>query len=236
MSKKIQALVLSGGYGKRLRPLTDTTPKGLMEVKDGFTILDKQLLAFKTAGIESVFLLTGHLGDKIEQRYKDNWQGVNVNYLKEDEPMGTLWAMKNALGKVNTDVVVSNGDIVSDINIKSFVQQAEDSEYLLTIFVTKMISPYGVLEIKDNKILSFLEKPVLEHFINAGIYYIKQEAFPYFSKDYPESEKGIETTVFATMAKEGLIGSYYEDVFWESVDGFKDLARVRKEFNDKSKN
>jgi len=233
MSKKIQALILSGGYGKRLRPLTDSTPKGLMEIKDGFTILDKQLLSFKTAGIENVFLLTGHLAEKIEQRYQDNWQGIHINYLKEDEPMGTLWAVKNALGKVDSDVIVSNGDIVSDINIKDFIQHAQDSEHLLTIFVTKMRSPYGILEIKDNKILSFVEKPILDHFINTGIYYVKKEAFPYFSESYPENEKGIETTVFKIMSKQGLVGSYYEDVFWESVDGFKDLARVRKEFKDK---
>lgn len=228
MTQEIKALILSGGYGKRLRPLTDTMPKGLMEIKDGFTILDKQLLAFKAANIKNVFLLTGHLGDKIGQRYQDNWQGLHINYFKEDEPMGTLWAVKNALEKIDSDVVVSNGDIVSDINIKDFIQHSQDSEQLLTIFVTKMRSPYGILEIKDNKVLSFLEKPILDHFINAGIYYVKQEAFPYFSKDYPESEKGLETTVFKAMSKQGFVGSYYEDVFWESVDGFKDLSRVQK--------
>jgi len=233
MSKKIQALILSGGYGKRLRPLTDNIPKGLMEIKDGFTILDKQLLDFKSVGVESVFLLTGHLGDKIEQRYKSNWQGLNIGYLREDEPMGTLWAVKNALEKIDGDVVVSNGDIVSKIDIKNFIQHSQDLKYLLTIFVTKMRSPYGILEIKNDKVLSFFEKPVLEHFINAGIYYIKREAFPYFFKDYPESEKGLETTVFKTMSEEGLVGSYYEDVFWESVDGFKDLSRVREEFGNK---
>lgn len=230
MTQNVQALILSGGYGKRLRPLTDSTPKGLMEIKDGFTILDKQLLDLKAARIENVFFLTGYLGEKIKQRYQDNWQGIHIHYFKEDEPMGTLWAVKNALGQIDSDVVVRNGDIVSEINLGNFIQHSKDSEHLLTIFITKMRSPYGILEVKDNKVLSFLEKPVLDHFINAGVYFIKKEAFPYFFRDYPASEKGVETTVFKTMSEQGLVGSYYEDVFWESVDGFKDLQRVREHY------
>lgn len=231
MSKEIQALILSGGYGSRLRPLTENIPKGLLELKGDFTILDKQLLHLEEAGVKDVFLTIGFLGDKIKQRYKDSWRGLRIHYCEEDEPMGTLWALKNGLKRINSDVVASNGDIVSEISLEKFIKFSQESDKPLTIFVTKMRSPYGILELEDSKVLSFLEKPVLNHFINAGMYYIKPSAFPYFFELYPESEKGVETTVFAAMAKKGLVGSYYEDVFWESVDGFKDLARVRKQYS-----
>lgn len=234
MSKEIKALILSGGYGRRLRPLTENSPKGLLEIRGDFTILDKQLLDFKRVGIENVFLLIGYLGHKIKQRYKNSWAGLCISYMEEDKPMGTLWALRNGLKNIETDVVAANGDIVSELNMENFIRRSQDSDKPLTIFVTKLRSPYGILEIKDNKVLSFREKPVLDHFINGGIYYIKKQAFPYFFDSYPAEEKGIETTVFSTMAEKGLVASYYEDVFWESVDGFKDLERVRKEFENKS--
>lgn len=223
---------MSGGYGRRLRPLTEDTPKGLLEIKGDFTILDKQLLGLKEAGIENVFLLIGFLGDKVKQRYKDSWGGLNIRYLEETEPMGTLWALRNGLKRVDSDVVASNGDIVSELNLGRFIKHSQGSDKPLTIFVTKLRSPYGILEIEDNKVLSFIEKPILNHFINAGIYYMKKQAFPYFFELYLKEEKSVEKTVFAAMAKKGLVGSYYEDVFWESVDGFKDLERVRKRFQN----
>lgn len=231
MTKAVQALVLAGGYGKRLRPFTETLPKGLLEIRGDFTILDKQLLDLKTAGIQDVFLLIGFLGEKIKARYQDNWKGLNIRYCEEDKPMGTLGALKNGLTMADSDVVASNGDIVCELNLGRFIKHSQGSDKLLTIFVTKLRSPYGILEIKDNTVLSFIEKPVLDHFINGGFYYIKKESFPYFFQPYSQSENAVERTVFVAMSKKGLVGSYYEDGFWESVDGFKDLERVRKKFD-----
>jgi len=70
--------ILCGGYGKRLKPLTDQVPKPLLEIKDDYTILDKQILQFKYAGIKKVVLLCGHLHEKIKERFGDNWQEVEI--------------------------------------------------------------------------------------------------------------------------------------------------------------
>lgn len=224
----IKGLILCGGFGKRLRPLTNNVPKPLIEIKKDFTILDKQLLDLKEAYIDEVFLLIGYLGDKIQERYGEKWRDINITYLTEDKPMGTLWAIQNALRRVEGDAVVRNGDIVSDFSIKNFVNSAGRTPHLLTLAVTKMRSPYGVLKLAGSHVAAFIEKPLLNLFINAGIYYIKKDSFPYFFENY--TEKDVEKTVFPKLTKQGNVGYYYENVFWESVDTVKDLERVREEF------
>lgn len=228
---KVTGVIFAGGYGKRLLPLTDKIPKPLLELKEGYTILDKQILDFKYANISVVYLLIGHLSEKIKAHFGAKWKGVSIKYLEEEQPMGTLWALNNALKRIRNDVVVRNGDVVSDLNIKNLIQAARRSDNLITIAVTKMQSPYGIIEFNDRKITSFKEKPILDLYINAGIYYIKKEAFPYFARKYEEKE--IEHTVFPVLVEERKVGSYHEDCFWRSVDGMKDLEAVRKEFENR---
>lgn len=234
VQNNLQALILCGGVGKRLRPLTDQLPKPLLEIRKGLTILDRQLLELKDAGLEEIFLLTGYLGEKIKERYKSNWQSLNIYYSEEEKPIGTLCAIKKALGRIKQDVLVRNGDIVSGFNLQEFIKKAQNSPYPATIAATKLRSPYGILKIEGERIVDFQEKPVLDFYINAGLYYFKKDSFPYFFASYPKEEKEIEKTVFPKLASEGKVGYYFEDCFWQSVDSFKDLERVRKEFEKRS--
>jgi NDP-sugar pyrophosphorylase family protein len=229
---KVTGVIFAGGYGKRLLPLTNETPKPLLDIKQGYTILDKQIFDFKHAGIGELYLLIGHLGEKIKERIGNEHFGVRIKYLQEVQPMGTLWALNNALKRIRNDVVVRNGDVVSDINIKSLMETARKSDSLITIAVTRMRSPYGIIEFNDRVVTSFKEKPPLDLFINAGIYYIKKKAFPHFAKEYDKKE--IEHTVFPELVEDRKVGSYLEEnVFWRSVDGLKDLEAVRREYENR---
>ena len=87
-------MILCGGFGKRLRPVTETVPKPLVEINDDYTILDKQIFDFKNAGIDEVYLLAGFLHEKIEERYGLEYNGVKLHYVIEDEPLGTLNAIR----------------------------------------------------------------------------------------------------------------------------------------------
>ncbi len=229
----VVGIILAGGYGKRLKPITDYVPKPLVEIKEGYTILDKQILDLKYAGVDEVYLLVGYLWEKIKERYGDMWNGVKVNYLVEDEPRGTLWALRNAFSKLEEDTVVRNGDVVADFNIREMLERARKNENaLLTIAVTRMRSPYGIIDFKDDLILSFREKPVLDYYINAGIYYIKKEAYEYFNREF--TDKAVERTVFPLLAEMRKAYIFREDnVFWQSVDSLKDLERVREEYKSR---
>jgi NDP-sugar pyrophosphorylase family protein len=197
--------------------------------------LDKQLLDLKYSGIKEVYLLVGYLHEKIEARYGNSFRNMKLHYLVEEEPMGTLWALNNAMQQIDCDIVVRNGDIVCDFNIKNLIYEARRNEDLLTIAITRMRSPYGIVEFSDKKITTFREKPMLNQYINAGIYYIKREAFPYFSREY--DKKDIEKTAFIALVEDRKASVYLEDnAYWRSIDSPKDLEEVQREYanrNDK---
>ena len=220
--------ILCGGYGKRLKPLTDQTPKPLLEIKKDYTILDKQLMQFKYAGVKKVVLLCGYLNEKIKDRFGNNWNGLEIEYLIEDKPEGTLYAINNLLKNFESDnYIIRNGDVVCDVNIKEMISAHKNK---MLMYITPLISPYGIAEISGNKIIGFKEKPKLEHYLNAGIYIISKDLEPILSK---HKEGDIEKLAFPEIAKSGQMNHYKEDVFWQSVDSTKDLEVVNKEYSNK---
>jgi NDP-sugar pyrophosphorylase family protein len=226
-------MILCGGLGKRLRPVTETVPKPLIEIKDDYTILDKQLFDFKNAGVDEVYLLTGFLHEKIKERYGDEYNGVKIHYVIEDEPLGTLNAIRLGMEAINGDkqCIIRNGDIVSDVNIKAMIEYGVKSSLPVIMFVTQMQSPYGIVEMNGDRLVSFKEKPILEdYYINGGIYFTKSKI------DFGEFKTGdIEKIYFPTIAKENNLGYFKENgIFWIAVDTYKELEAVKKEYENKT--
>lgn len=220
--------ILCGGFGKRLKPLTDHVPKPLLEIKNDYTILDRQLLQFKYAGVERVVLLCGHLHERIRERFRSFWNGVRVDYLVEDKPRGTLYAINNLLRNFESDdYIIRNGDIVCDVNIKEMVRNHRNK---MLMYITPLISPYGIVELSENKIIGFREKPRLDNYINAGIYVMSRDIKPIL---FEHEEGDIEKLAFPKISSLGLMNYYKEDVFWQSVDSIKDLETVKKEYENK---
>jgi len=225
-------MILCGGYGKRFYPLTQKVPKLLLEIKDGCTILDRQLFAYKSAGFEKVVLLSGHLSKRIEERYRSRYRELDIEYVVEKEPLGTLNAIRLGMEKIKEDVVVSNGDVVTDINLKRMVREFEASSYQASMFVVRMRSPYGVVVFGKRHIESFKEKPLLEHYINGGFYCLSKAVLPLLKKF---KIGDIEKTAFPRLAEMKKLAYYKEDVpFWASVDSMKDLDEVRKEYENRT--
>ncbi len=224
-------MILCGGAGKRLKPYTDSMPTPLIELKDNCTILDKQIFDFAAAGIEEVILLTGYKSDMIEARYGNEFKGVKISYHVEEKPIGTLNALKAGMDMCGAeDMVVRNGDVVADINLKRMMLKHTNGKYPVTMFVTKMRSPYGIVELGDDKVKSFREKPIIDYYINGGIYCINRDV------PFAQFEAGnLEQTLFPMMADIGKLGYFYEDgVYWATVDTVRDLEEVRKEYCNKT--
>lgn len=226
-------MILCGGFGKRLRPITETVPKPLVEIKDDYTILDKQLFDFINAGIKEVYLLAGFLHEKIEDRYGDEYKGIKIHYVIEDEPLGTLNAIRlgmQAINNPNKQCIIRNGDVVADINLEKMIKQGEQSDYSFLIFATQMRSPYGIVEFTGDRITSFREKPLLEEYINGGIYFSKGDI------DFGDFTIGdIEKTVFPMIANNNDMGYYKEDgLFWMAIDTNKELETIRKEYKNRT--
>jgi len=226
-------MILCGGLSKRMRPLTSKIPKVLLELKPGYTILDRQLFGYKSAGIDRVFLLTGHLSGKIRQKCGGEYKGLEIEYVTEKKRLGTLNAIRLGLREADEDVVVSNGDVAADINLRQMMQEYKKSRCSGSMFVTRMRSPFGILRLEGGRIKSFEEKPLLEHYINAGYYCLSRRVLPLLEKF---KTGNIERTAFPELAARGQLACYKEDrdPFWAAIDTAKDLEEVRKEYSNRT--
>jgi len=227
----VKAVILAGGFGKRLKPITDTIPKPLIEIC-GKPILVRQIEWLRSHGVRDVILCIGFLKEKIID-YLGNGKkfGAHIGYVVEDEPLGTGGAILNAehLLKGDKHFLVLNGDILTDLNPKPLTDGLDG--YVGTLALVPLRSPYGIVN-TDGKgvITSFTEKPILyTYWINAGIYCLTVDIFPYLKE-----KNNIETTAFPELAAKGLLKAiYYKDCFWRSIDVHKDIEEVERELSAK---
>ena len=222
------AAILAGGLGKRLRPFTEEVPKPMVMLYDR-PLLEWQMLWLRRHGISEFVLLVGYRKEKIIEYFGSGARlGVKITYVVEDEPLGTGGAVKNAehvLSKESVFLVV-NGDIVTNLNPLLLVEKLNtNNKYLGAIATIPLPSPYGILELEDDSVKGFLEKPIIkDYWINAGVYALRREALRYF----PESGD-LEKTAFPAMARDGVLGAVkYTNVFWKAVDTFKDLEEASR--------
>jgi NDP-sugar pyrophosphorylase family protein len=202
----------------------------LFPLKEGYTLLDKQIFEFKYAGVDSVAIVAAPASYGPVRDVVGKYEDIDITVVKEEQEAGSLGALRYARELFDTDLVVRNADIVSDINMKKFVSYAKGNSYPMTMFVTHLPSPYGVVRIQGDSITGFEEKPLLDAFINAGIYYVRRDlAFP---DTYKEGK--LEYTLFPELARDHKMGHYREDVFWRSLKTFRDIEAVHKEYELKT--
>jgi NDP-sugar pyrophosphorylase family protein len=179
----MQALILAGGKGTRLRPLTVYTPKPIVSFLNRPFLL-YQIEILQRAGIENITLSLSYQPDKIEQILGDGSDyGVNLRFITEPSPMGTGGAYKFAANDIRETTIVLNGDILTDLDISKIVEFHKAKKADATIVLTPVENPsaYGLVETdKENRVLRFLEKPKPEELneltvntINAGIYILE---------------------------------------------------------------
>ena len=221
------AMILAGGKGERLRPLTDSVPKPMVPLC-GTPILEHQVEWLKKGGVTDVVFLVGYLWESIENYFGDGADfGFNAHYSIEDSPLGRGGAIKKGYPLVPSAedmVVVLNGDIVTDEPLDAMLarhqeRKARDPSHLATLLVVPMISPYGLVDTDGtDEVTGFREKVELPHWINGGVYVFDRAIFAHFP-DLGDHE--VET--FPRLAQEGRIAALKTRQFWTSVDSFKDL-------------
>src|SRR5450432_543189 len=173
----MQALILAGGKGTRLRPLTVYTPKPIVPICNRPFLL-YQIDTLKRAGITDITLSLSYQPNKIEQLLGDGSEfGVNLRYTVEPQPMGTAGAYKFAEELIREPTVVFNGDILTDLDLKAAIREHTERQAVATIVLSPVSNPraYGLVETEsDGRIRRFLEKPKEEEItvntINAGTY------------------------------------------------------------------
>jgi len=203
----MQALILAGGKGTRLRPLTVYTPKPIVPICNRPFLL-YQIDTLRRAGITDITLSLSYQPNKIEQLLGDGSDhGVKLKYTVEPQPMGTAGAYKFAEDLIREPAVVFNGDILTDLDLKAVIREHNERKATATIVLTPVKDPttYGVVETeKDGRVRRFLEKPKAEEVtsnnINAGTYVLEPKVLDYL----PSGENySFEYGLFPDLLKRG---------------------------------
>jgi len=232
MPKK--AVLLVGGKGTRLRPITYEIPKALIPV-GGKTITQYLFELLKKFGIKDIILAVGYLKEKIIEHFDDGSKfGVKITYVKEEEPLGTAGPLRLAKDLLDETFIVSNGDELKDINIKQMYALHKENNALATIALTKVEDPskYGVARLSGSKILEFIEKPKKEeapsNLINSGFYIIEPEVIDMI----PEGFAMLEKDVFPKLAKQGRLFGFPFPGYWSDIGTFEKYDKAIKDVRE----
>ena len=221
------ALILAGGMGERLRPLTDTIAKPMVPV-NGKPILWYQVTRFRDAGVTDVVMLCGYKWESIRDYFGDgSGFGVRIHYEVEEPPLGRGGALKRGLGMVpdtHQTVLASNGDILTTQEFEPMLELHNNTNALATVMLTPYPSAYGVVEVDDSsKITAFREKGDLPLWINAGIYILGIS----IKEEMPDLGDH-ETTTFPRLTAQGRLRGYRSRSFWRTIDNHKDLREAEE--------
>jgi NDP-sugar pyrophosphorylase family protein len=227
----VHALIIAGGAGERLRPLTDDVPKPMIEVA-GKPILEHQIRWLSRQGISDAILLCGYKAEVIQEHFGDGSRfGLRVRYSLEDEPLGRGGALKlgSRLVPPNEDLVVAlNGDILTNQSLAAMIRYHRRKGAAATVMLARLRSPYGIARRdRAGHIVDFDEKPLLPHWINAGLYVLSAEILRRLPKKGDH-----ETTTFPKLAAEGRLFGYLSRAYWRSIDSFKDLKEATAEVRE----
>ena len=219
----MKAIILAGGRGKRLRPITDYVPKPLVPLNN-IPIIEWQIKYLKIFGVDEIIICTGYKAEMIQHFFsmKNNF-GIKIRFSIEKTPLGTGGAIKQA-GKLIKDksFIVINGDTITNIDLKKLLKKPN------AIAAIELRTRFGIMDTKEDKVTRFREKKEISNvWMNAGIYHLQKEVL----KDLPK--KGdIEKTVFPDYAKKGLLNTIkFKNSKWYSIDSFKDIEECSLEIH-----
>ncbi len=229
----MKAIILAGGLGTRLRPLTDNTPKPLLPVK-GKPIIEHAILNFKKHGIEDIILSIGYKADIIKEYFGDGSKyGVKISYCIEDQPMGTGGALKMASAGIDETFVAINGDNLADFDWTAAIEthKKNNAKVTLQLFPVEDVTKFGIARLDDGRIIEFIEKPTVEqapsNLNNAGGYILEPEVLAVLSDGFCM----IERDCFEKLAATGVVYAHHHIGQWFPTDTIEKYSLADREFN-----
>jgi mannose-1-phosphate guanylyltransferase len=216
----MQALILAGGEGTRLRPLTTTVPKPVVP------LVDRPFIAFmldwlRTHGVEDIVISCGHMASGVRNVLGDGSAlGVKLRYIEEPVPLGTGGALKYAESLLEDRFFMLNGDVLTDLDLSAQLEQHERTGARATLALTPVDDPtnYGLVRTADGgEVVEFVEKPSYDQIdtrnISAGVYVLERSVLDLLAPEQPAS---IERDVFPQLVGEGLYGCVSEN-YWLDI-------------------
>lgn len=231
----MKAVILAGGLGSRLKPLTEIIPKPLLPIGEK-SILEIQIERLRTFGFDEIIVATNYKSDYIEKYLGDGSRyGVKITISKESEPLGTAGPLTLLKDKLDEPFIVINGDILTAIDFSRFYNYAQEKDVLLTLAIKKEVLPFafGNISFKGDIVTNVEEKPDIITYILAGIYVMQ----PGILKYIPENAYyGIDTLIKDMIAKKMKIVKYEMSEYWLDIGRLDDYEQAqtiyKKHFNE----
>ncbi|MGB3538534.1 MAG: nucleotidyltransferase family protein [Mesorhizobium sp.] len=220
-------VIMAGGLGTRLRPITETIPKPMVPIA-GRPILEIIVERFQQQGFRSITLCLNYLGEVIEEHFKDGAKfGVEISYIREEKRMGTAGALSLLSPRPALPVIVMNGDILTSVNFSQLLSFHYDNLALATMGLNRFQyqSPYGVVQVRNQNIVSLTEKPTYDFFVNAGIYVVSPEALDLV----PADQYFDMPSLFDQISLDRRVAFPIHE-YWLDIGRHADLERASWEF------
>jgi len=220
-------VIMAGGMGTRLLPITETIPKPMIPV-GGRPILEVIIERLADQGFRSVTLCVNYLAEVIEDHFEDGSRlGVDISYIRETKRMGTAGALSLMPQRPILPVIVTNCDILTAVNFNQLLSFHYENNALATMGLNRFQyqMPYGVVEVKNHHILSFSEKPIYDFFVNAGIYVVSPEALDLVPSNIYFDMPSLFERVHVDQRVAFPIHEY-----WLDIGRHEDLEKATREF------
>lgn len=222
----VDAVLMAGGKGERLRPLTERTPKPLIKVGDK-CIIDYNVDSLISYGLKHISVTINYLGEQVEQHFSVERDGVKINTVREPKYLGTIGSIKFVETFYNDTILVMNSDLFTNIDYEDFYmhfkQHDADMSVAAVPYVVKV--PYGVFNLEGRDIKGVTEKPTISYYANAGIYLIKKERLNLI----PENEFFNATDFMDKLITNGFkVIRYPISGYWIDIGQHDELERARE--------
>jgi len=228
MTRDAYGVIMAGGFGTRLRPLTDHLPKPMLPI-DGRPLLEVIIERFERAGIRRLFLSTYYKREVIEDHFKDGAKfNVQIDYLHEDFPLGTAGALE-LMGQIDRPLVMTNGDLLTKVCWNALLDFHCEHGALLTVGVRQydIKVPFGVMNTEGPVVLSVDEKPTIDFLVNAGVYVLSPEAHAMI----PSGKRYDMTDLIEDVIQSGgKVAAFPIVEYWLDIGQMADYEKAQKEY------
>lgn len=224
----LKAVIQAGGRGTRLAPYSTVLPKALMPIGEG-TVIDHLLEQMSDAGVKSVFITVSRFGRLIRSYCGDGGRwGLDIEYITEDEPLGTIGPLNGLRDRLDGLFFVSNSDVFTDLVLGDVVAAHEVRSAPITVVVTRqrVDIAYGVLDHTAGRAFAFREKPSQEYSVSTGIYLMEPSIFDYLPESGPF---GFDELMLAMLENDALVNVYEHGGTWVDIGRIEDLRRAQEE-------
>ena len=226
----IDAVIMAGGRGQRLKPLTDLTPKPLLKVGDK-SIMEHNLNRLTMFGIDDFWVSVKYLGEQIVDYFGDgNGKNINIKYVWENEPLGTIGALSKIKNFEHDYILVTNSDLLTNVDYELFFKDflSQDADLAVLTIPYKVDIPYAVLETINGEIKSLKEKPTYTYYSNGGIYLMKKEMIEFI----PQETFYNATDLMEEIIKRKLkVISYPLNGYWLDIGRHEDFEKAQIDIN-----